>query len=146
MKINLYFNKLLFFVGLLLSACATGIPTEKIDYSYAFCDGNSKVWMLQKVRNGEIVVEENLDLSGEFLIFYLSGKVLKGKLKDISDLKGTIGNYILDNENEYLTIEFPKEKWDFSFDFSYENRLVLYPTTKSDIVQTLELVPFPELN
>ena len=88
MKINLYFNKLFLFVGLLLSSCATGVPTEKIDFSYAFCDGNSKVWMLQKVRNGDVIVEENLDLGGEFLIFYLSGKVLKGNLKDISEQKG----------------------------------------------------------
>ncbi len=145
MKINLYFNKLYFLVGLLLSSCATGVPTEKIDYSYAFCDGNSKVWMLQKVSNGAIVVEENLDLSGEFLVFYLSGKVLKGNLKDISEQKGKIGTYSLDNENGYITIKFTNEKWDFSFEFIFENRLMLYPTTESDIVQTLELVPFPEL-
>lgn len=144
MKINLYFKKLFIFVGLFLSACATGVPTEKIDYTYALCDGNSKVWMLKSVRNGEIVVEENLDLNGDFLIFYLSGKVIKGKLKDISEQKGKIGVYEIDNENGYLTIEFPTEKWDFSFEFSYEDRLVLYPTTKSDNVQTLELVPFPE--
>lgn len=144
MKINLYFKKLFIFVGLLLSACATGVPTEKIDYTYALCDGNSKVWMLKSVSNGEIVVEENLDLNGDFLIFYLSGKVIIGKLKDISEQKGKIGAYEIDNENGNLTIEFPTEKWDFSFEFSYEDRLVLYPTTKSDNVQTLELVPFPE--
>jgi hypothetical protein len=145
MKINLFFSKLVFFLVLFMSACATGVPTEKIDFSYAFCDGNSKVWMLQKVRNGDVIVEENLDLGGEFLIFYLSGKVLKGNLKDISEEKGKIGTYSIDNENGYLTIEFPLESWDFSFEFSYENRLVLYPTTNSDIVQTLELVPFPEM-
>jgi len=83
-------------------------------------------------------------LHGDFLIFYLSGKVIKGKLIDISEQKGKIGAYEIDNENGYLTIEFPTEKWDFSFEFSYEDRLVLYPTTKSDNVQTLELVPFPE--
>jgi hypothetical protein len=128
-----------------MSACATGVPTEKIDYTYAFCDGNSKVWMLQKVRNGEAVIEEYLDLGGEFLIFYLSGKVVKGKLNDLSSKKGTIGYYSLDNENGFVTIEFPNERWDFSFEFSYENRLVLYPTTDSDFIQTIELVPFPEL-
>ncbi len=146
MKINLYFNKLLFFIGLLLSSCATGVPTEKIDFTYAFCDGNSKVWMLQKVRNGDVIIEENLDFGGEFLIFYLTGKVLKGNLKEISEQKGKIGTYSIDNDNSYLTIEFPSENWDFYFEFSYEDRLVLYPTTKSDIVQTLELVPFPDYN
>lgn len=145
MKINLYFSKLFFFVGLLLSSCATGVPTEKIDFNYAFCDGNSKVWMLQKTRNGDVVVEENLDLGGEFIVFYLSGKVVRGTLADLGKQKGEIGTYVLDNENGYITIEFPNEKWDFSFEFSYENRLVLYPTTESDIIQTLELVPFPEL-
>jgi hypothetical protein len=145
MKISLYFNKLYFLVGLLLSSCATGVPTEKIDYSYAFCDGNSKVWMLQKVSNGDIVVEENLDLNGEFVIFYLSGKVVIGTLSDLAKQKVEIGTYSIDNENGYLTIEFPNEKWDFSFEFIFENRLMLYPTTGSDIVQTLELVPFPEL-
>ena len=122
----MYFNKLLFFVGLLLSSCATGVPTEKIDFSYAFCDGNSKVWMLQTVRNGDVVVEENLDLSGEFLIFYLSGKVLKGNLKDISEQKGEIGTYSIDNENGYLTIEFPSESWDFSFEFSFEFLMIIF--------------------
>jgi hypothetical protein len=145
MKINSYFSKLLFLFGFLVSACATGVPTEKIDFNYAFCDGNSKVWMLQKARNGDVVVEENLDLGGEFIVFYLSGKVVRGTLADLGKKKGRIGNYILDNENGYITIEFPNEKWDFSFEFSYENRLVLYPTTESDIIQTLELVPFPEL-
>jgi hypothetical protein len=145
MKINLFFSKLIFFFVLLMSACATGVPTEKIDYTYAFCDGNSKVWMLQKVRNGEAVVEEYLDLGGEFLIFYSSGKVVKGKLNDLSSKKGTIGSYSLDNENGFVTIKFPNERWDFSFEFSYENRLVLYPTTDSDFIQTIELVPFPEL-
>jgi hypothetical protein len=100
--------------------------------------------MLQKVRNGEAVVEEYLDLGGEFLIFYSSGKVVKGKLIDLSSKKGIIGSYSLDNENGFVTIEFPNERWDFSFEFSYENRLVLYPTTDSDFIQTIELVPFPE--
>ncbi len=145
MKINLFFSKLIFLFGFLVSACATGVPTEKIDFNYAFCDGNSKVWMLQKARNGDVVVEENLDLGGEFIVFYLSGKVVSGTLADLGKKKGSIGNYILDNENGYITIEFPNEKWDFTFEFSYENRLVLYPTTESDIIQTLELVPFPEL-
>ena len=144
MKINSYFSKLLFLFGFLISACATGVPTEKIDFNYAFCDGNSKVWMLQKTRNGDVVVEENLDLGGEFIVFYLSGKVVRGTLADLGKQKGEIGTYVLDNENGYITIEFPNEKWDFSFEFSYENRLVLYPTTESDIIQTLELVPFPE--
>ena len=145
MKINSYFSKLLFLFGFLISACATGVPTEKIDFNYAFCDGNSKVWMLQKTRNGDVIVEENLDLGGEFIVFYLSGKVVRGTLADLGKQKGEIGTYVLDNENGYITIEFPNEKWDFSFEFSYENRLVLYPTTESDIIQTLELVPFPEL-
>ena len=144
MKINSYFSKLLFLFGFLISACATGVPTEKIDFNYAFCDGNSKVWMLQKTRNGDVIVEENLDLGGEFVVFYLSGKVVRGTLADLGKQKGEIGTYVLDNENGYITIEFPNEKWDFSFEFSYENRLVLYPTTESDIIQTLELVPFPE--
>jgi hypothetical protein len=144
MKINSYFSKLLFLFGFLISACATGVPTEKIDFNYALCDGNSKVWMLQKTRNGDVIVEENLDLGGEFIVFYLSGKVVRGTLADLGKQKGEIGTYVLDNENGYITIEFPNEKWDFSFEFSYENRLVLYPTTESDIIQTLELVPFPE--
>lgn len=145
MKINLYFNKLILFLALFLSACATGVPTEKIDYNYAFCGGNSKVWMVQKVRNGEVVVEENLDRAGVFLVFFLSGKVEMGTLTDIANQKGKIGNYTLDSENGFITIEFPNEKLDFSFEFKYEDRLILYPTTDSDYIQTLELVPFPEL-
>jgi hypothetical protein len=145
MKINLYFSKLLLLLGLILSACATGVPTDKIDFTYAFCDGNSKVWMLQKVKSGAVLIKENLDLGGEFLIFYLSGKVVKGKLKDLSSNKGTIGSYTLDNENGFVTIEFPNEKWTYLFEFSYEDRMILSPTIESDLTYTLELVPFPEL-
>lgn len=145
MKINLYFNKFLFFVALSVSSCATGVPTEKIDYNYAFCDGNSKVWMLQKVKNGYVILDEKINLGGEFIVFYLSGKVVIGTLANLGKKKGKIGSYKLDNENNFVTLDFSDEKWDFSFEFSNEERLLLYPTTESDFIQTLELVPFPEL-
>jgi len=145
MKISLYFSQLLISIGLFLSACAAGVPTEKIDFTYAFCDGNSKVWMLHKVKLGESTIQDFQKLDGEFLIFYLSGKVVQGKLQDLARGKGKIGAYTLDNENGYVTLQFPNEKWDFSFQFSFEDKLELYPTTESDLKYSLELIPFPEL-
>jgi len=129
----------------LLAACASGVPTDKIDFTYAFCDGNSKLWKLEKVRKGEVVIEDFTSNDSDCFIFYLSGKVIQGNLKDFSNRNFKSGTYSIDNENGYLTIDFPNEKWDFVFQFSFEDKLRLIPTTNSDIEFTLDLIPFPEL-
>jgi hypothetical protein len=85
-------------------------------------------------------------LQQEVIIFYQSGKCFLTNLEKLSSGEGKNGKLKFDHENQYVTMRFPGEKREFQFEFSDENKLVLYPLEGSDYTNAMELIPFPELN
>jgi hypothetical protein len=135
-----------FFIGflILLSSCVNGDVTEKVDFTYSFCDGNSKVWMVNSIYRGEDFLESRNDLSANVFVFYNSGQVIYGNLVDFYNKDFERGVYLLESENNYLEIKFQRKKWTFLFEFKDENQLILRPEKSSDSDLTFELIPFPE--
>lgn len=129
---------LLFF----LFACNN--DTVKVDFTYSFCDGNSKVWMVNSVYRGNVLMESRNDLSSKIFVFYKSGRFLYGNLVELVENEFEIGTYELVSENNYLELQFKSKKWAYIFEFVDENHLVLKPENKSDSELTFELIPFPE--
>lgn len=131
---------LLFF----LFACNNDNDTVKVDFTYSFCDGNSKVWMVNSVYRGNVLMESRNDLSSKIFVFYKSGRFLYGNLVELVENEFEIGTYELVSENNYLELQFKSKKWAYIFELVDENHLVLKPEKKSDSELTFELIPFPE--
>jgi hypothetical protein len=129
---------------LFLFSCVNGDVTNKVDFTYSFCDGNSKVWMINSVYRGVDFVESRTDLTNDVFVFYDSGKFVYGNLLEIFSKESETGNYKLESENNYVELNFKNKKWSFLFEFIDENHLVLRPEKKSDSELTFELIPFPE--
>lgn len=139
------FTKLICFgLILILSACVNGDVTEKVDFTYSFCDGNSKVWMVNSVYRGEDFIEARNDLTSRVFIFYSSGQFIFGNLLDLYNKEFEKGSYHLESEDKYLELNFRNKNWTFLFDFEDENHLILRPEKKSDSDLTFELIPIPE--
>lgn len=129
-----------------LFSCVNGDSIEKIDYSYSFCDGNSKVWIVNNIFKGEEVLQTRNELETPLFVFYASGKCLMGTLNDFVNSSSQKGDYLLESENEYVEMNFNGEKWAFIFKFTDENHLLLRPEKKSKSDLSFELIPFPETN
>lgn len=125
-------------------SCSGGIKTEKVDFTYTFCDGSSKVWMAKMVGLGNNVVKKSESIEGKLFIFYASGKFVFGSLKELSNEHYKSGTYVLDSENANLTIDINGEKWDFNFEVSSNVEIILRPTTASETNYSYQLIPFPE--
>lgn len=144
MRNDLFIKVLCFSILLFFVSCSGGIKTEKVDFSYTLCDGNSKVWMVQLVGVGSKVVEKAKSIDGKLFIFYSSGKFMYSDIKGLSMHQYKLGTYILDSENENLVMKFPNEKWDFNFEVLANMSIVLRPTTESTTNYSYQLIPFPE--
>ena len=131
-------------LAIFLSSCVNGDVTEKVDFTYSFCDGNSKVWMINSVYRGTDFIESRNDLTAKVFVFYNSGKFIYGNFVDLYNKGFEKGSYVLESEENYLEMNFRNKKWTFLFEFVDENHLVLRPEKKSDSDLTFELIPIPE--
>jgi hypothetical protein len=138
--INFYFFSCLVF----FYSCVNGDVTEKVDFTYSFCDGNSKVWMVNSIYRGNDFIESRNDLTAKVFVFYSSGQVVYGNLIDLYNKEYDKGSYKLESEESYLEIIFNNKKWCFLIEFKDENHLILRPEKKSDSDLTFELIPIPE--
>jgi hypothetical protein len=129
----------------LLSACTGSVRTDTVDFTQGFTDGNSKVWMVKKTISPDGAVSLKKSLQQEVIIFYQSGNCLLTNLQKLAAGKGVHGTMEFDHDKHYVTLNFPNEKREFEFEFTNENRLILYPLEGSDYTNAMELIPFPEI-
>ena len=133
-------------IGLLflLFACDNDNETVNVDFTYSFCDGNSKVWMVNSVFKGNDLIESRNGLTSDVFVFYKSGRFVSGDLVHLVENEFEDGTYLLESEQNYVELKFPNKKWTFLFEFRDENHLILRPEKESDSDLTFELIPFPE--
>lgn len=128
----------------LLSACTGSVRTDTVDFTQGFTDGNSKVWMVEKIISPDGAVLMKQTLQQDIYVFYQSGNCLLTNLQKLASGKGIHGTMEFDHEKQYVTMIFPQEKREFEFEFTNENQLILYPLEGSDYTNAMELIPFPE--
>lgn len=130
----------------LLSACTGSVRTDTVDFTQGFTDGNSKVWMVEKIisPDGAVLMKQNIEQ--DIYVFYQSGNCLLTNLQKLASGKGIHGTIEFDHEKQYVTMIFPQEKGEFEFEFTNENKLILNPLEGSDYTNAMELIPFPELD
>lgn len=143
MKKTLSFKFLIFVSILSLSSCVNGDVTEKVDFTYSLCDGNSKVWMVNSIYKGESHLESRNELTANVFVFYSSGEFIYGDLSGIYNGEYEKGTYELISETSYLKLNFENKKWSYLFEFNDENNLILRPEENSESDLTYELIPFP---
>lgn len=132
-------------VLLFLNSCTTGYALKSVDYNELLTDGNSKVWLIDKMIIKGVNISQHNTQSKEVLIFHRNGVVDYLPLKAIGDKTPFKADYFLDSEKRLLTLYFSEETWEFDITTLKESRIVLTSTKKSDSQLTLELVPLPEL-
>lgn len=139
--------RLFLVVGLLgiLSACTTGYPLKSVDYNDLFTDGNSKVWLVNKMLVGDVDVAEHILWNKSVLIFHNSGTVDYISLKAMGQKAPRKGKFYLDSDDRVLNVEFKGESWWFDIPVLEENKIILKPKKKSDVKFKLELIPLPQL-
>ena len=140
------FALLLFTVSyLLLSGCTTGYPLKSVDYNDLFTDGNSKIWIIDRMIVNEINVAEHNVWAKEALIFHENGLVDYIPLKGIGHKQPRKAKYYLDSESREMTIDFKGEIWFFEITKLDEREVIMKSVKGSDRKFTLVLTPLPPL-
>ena len=131
---------------LLLGGCTSNYPLKSVDYSDLFCDGNSKVWVVDKmIVNGVDVSRAGLR-NKEVYVFHVSGVIDRMPLHVMGQNDPKKGRYYLDSDRKTIAITFRKQKeWLFKLSVLEEERIVMRPLKKGSAPFTMELVPLPEL-
>lgn len=137
--------KKLVFLLLILTSCTAGVELKEVEYDYLLNDGNSKVWMIDKmiVKNSNIASQ--FDTEKELLIFYQSGKCQYIPVKQLGHQNGKVGNYVLFSKEKELKLYFKKKVWHFEMKEITEDAISLVPTEDSEEQFTLKLVPLKQL-
>jgi len=134
-------KKLFFLLALGLSACAHDGDMKTVQYDYLINDGNSKVWMIEKMIIDKSNIAPRKDENKELLIFFERGKFQYVPLKQLGDKTGKSGDYFLDSDEKKLKLYFKKSIWEFRLTEISENSIHLVPTENSDAEFTIRLVP-----
>lgn len=128
-----------------LFGCTTGVEMTKVNFSSLFHDGNSKVWMINRIMaSGENYATSN-NWEKDVAIFYHSGKCVIQPLKSLGESPGKKGDYSVHSDSKNLVIQFKTERWDFVLTTISEDKIIMKPMKSSDLKYTIELIPLPEL-
>ena len=130
---------------LFVSACSSGVTLKPVDLGTLFHDGNSKVWLVDKVVIDRQNFAPKQAADKDVFIFYASSKCSFQPLKTIGDFSSKNGEFSIYSDEKILTVYFKKETWVFKLASIKDNKIVLKPTKKSDLKYTLVLIPLPEL-
>ncbi len=114
---------------------------KSVQYDYLLNDGNSKVWMIEKMIVDKSNIAPTRDVDKELIIFYENGRFNYVPMKQLGDHTGKTGDYFLDSEDRLLKMYFHKSTWEFSLKEIEEDSIYLVPTSVSDVDFSIQLVP-----
>lgn len=135
----------LLFVTLCISGCTSNYPLKSVDYTDLFCDGNSKVWIVNKAIVNNVNTAPFDLRNKEVMVFHESGCLDFILFKMLGKQKPKKGRYYLDSDKRILSMTFNQEEWEFKLSVLEDNRIVLRPLKKGTAPFTIELIPLPEL-
>lgn len=141
MKNSWHFSAILV---VLLSSCINGEQTYQVDYTNILCGGNSKVWELDHSKTSENESPRFYTWGQGVFVFYLSGKVEIGSLKDFATKNSDTGSFTYDQSNQILTIKVEKEIWKFQLSLDRDGALWLKTIQGSGLSKYMHLVPLRE--
>ncbi|PWL27053.1 MAG: hypothetical protein DCO96_11985 [Fluviicola sp. XM-24bin1] len=129
-----------------LSSCTSNYPLKSVDYSDLFCDGNSKVWLVDKMIVNDVDVTRTGLRNKEVFIFHDNGVIDRLPLHAMGQNDPKKARYYLDSDKKTMSITFRKqEEWMFKLSVLEEERIIMRPLKKGSAPFTLELIPLPEL-
>lgn len=132
------------FIGI-ISGCSRGVELRPISLAPLFNDSNSKIWIINEVNSGNKNFAPKINIEKDIVIFYQNGKCIFQPMNTIGNLEGKRGEYSLYPDENLISLFFAQEKWEFNINVQSENKIILNPTSKSDIKYQLVLIPFPEI-
>ena len=139
-RISIFLISIFAFLG-----CTSNYPLKPVDYNELFTDGNSKVWVIDKMVAGKKNIAPNQLNGKDVFIFHESNSVDYLPLKAIGNKAPQKGRFYLDSEKKTLSITFGNKKWVFTLTVLEEDRIVMKPRVEGSAPFSLELVPLPEL-
>jgi hypothetical protein len=116
-----------------------------VDYNDLFCDGNSKVWLINKMTVKGVNVVQQAHQKKELLVFHESGVVDYVSIQGLQGNTPKKGQYYLDSDKRELSITFEDEEWNFYLPLLKEDRVKMRPRKRGEAPFTLEIIPFPEV-
>lgn len=138
--------KRIVFISILLVSCTTGVQLESVDYTSLFTDGNSKVWIINKMIVGEADIAPIKDEGKDLLIFYQNGNCDLIPMKDLTRKPARKGMFTLDSKKRLLRIDFAdKNSWNFDIPHIAEDSVLLNAKENSKTPFSIQIKPFPEL-
>ena len=132
------------FIVFLLFSCSTEPPLEQLPISPLLHDGNSKVWMVEKIVQQKRNFAPLVNMEKDIIVFYENGRCMVQPMSTLGDIVGKKGEYAAYAKDSSLTIYFKNERWDFNIKIPHSDTFILFPTKESDLKYKMILVPFPE--
>ena len=134
---------LLFLV--ILGSCSAGVDMRPVKFDNLFNDGNSKVWMINKMIVNKANVTSSEDHKKELLIFYINGNVQYLPMQDLGEQHGQVGSYILHSDDKKITLYFDEATWEFELIEIEEDSVYMAPTDNSEVQFSIQIVPLPPI-
>lgn len=138
-------RKAVLFFLLILGACSSGIEMRSVKFDNLLNDGNSKVWMINKMIVNKSNVTSSFDSKKELLIFYVNGSVQYLPMQDLGSQHGQVGSYVLHSEEKTVTIYFEEAIWAFDLNEVEEDSIYMTPNSNSEVQFSIQLVPLPPI-
>lgn len=129
----------------LITSCTNGIEFKSIKYDDLLCDGNSKIWLIDKMIVDKVSVGPYHAVDKELMIFYNSGRIDVITMKYLGERLPKTGNYVVDSDEKILYMYFTGEVHKFGMKEIADDSVYLVPFKESQEGISLRIIPFPEL-
>ena len=129
----------------LFSSCTSSIKLDSVDYETLFNDGNSKVWLINKVVYNDAVISPLKTKDKDILTFFEDGTCQQISLKEIGRMPPETALYYLNSRGRDILLIFDNYTAEYDLDYITEDSLLLVPTKDSEVQATLQLTPFKKL-
>ncbi|MFT5861103.1 MAG: hypothetical protein ACI865_003222 [Flavobacteriaceae bacterium] len=130
---------------IIISSCSSGVDFRPVKFDNLLNDGNSKVWMINKMIVNKANVTSSADYKKELLIFYVNGSVQYLPMQDLGRQHGQVGSYILHSEEKKITFYFEETTWSFDLIEIEEDSVYMTPTPSSEVQFSIQIVPLPPI-
>lgn len=131
---------------LILLGCESSYNFKNVNYTYLFDDNSSKVWLVDRVIQNNIIISQFYNLDKDVLIFHHNGQYQFSNLKSFGRKKISTGDFNVNSEKLELTLTLDSLELKYNLIHLSEDSILMNRIKQKNLPeQQLKLIPLPVL-
>lgn len=131
---------------LMLLSCESSYDFKNVNYTYLFDDNSSKVWLIDRVVQNELVISQFNQADKDVIIFHKNSKYQFAPIKSLGKSGISTGEFSVNSQKLELTLWVDSISLEYDLVHLSEDSILMNRREKDSLpAQKLKLIPLPLL-